>query len=392
VDVVLGFVVGLGVAASSIAAVRLLRSPKRVLSPEGHAMQAALHAATATLPDLRRGLTAESASRAAPHLLELTQAAAIAVADPDRVLAFVGEGERFHAAGDAVATLHSGGDSDRVHVEPRLDCGNLSCPLRAAVVVPLTVQSVRIGSLFAFYTRHGRIRPEDMRVVQEAASLVAAQVALAALETQGELLARAELRALRAQISPHFVYNALAAVANSIHTSPEEARELLIEFSEFIRYAFARERPYVTVADELRYVEKYVRLEQARFGDRLQVRVQVAPEVLQATIPALSVQPLVENAIRHGLEMGTGGTVQIIASDLGREVELRVIDDGAGMDPERAAAALDGSTDGIGLANVNRRLRTTFGDQYGLEIESRPGGGTSVVMSLPKGRAGVRVA
>jgi two-component system LytT family sensor kinase len=249
-----------------------------------------------------------------------------------------------------------------------------------------------VGSLYAFYTSPGRIRPEDMRVVGEAASLVSAQVALAALETQGELLARAELRALRAQISPHFVYNALTAVANSIHTSPDEARELLTEFSEFIRYAFARERPYVTLADELQYVEKYLRLEQARFGERLRVRVEVAPEVLHTRIPALSVQPLVENAIRHGLEMGIGGSVEIVASDFDREVELRVVDDGAGMPPERAAAALAGDTDGIGLANVHRRLQTTFGDEYGLEIESRPGGGTSVVMTLPKGRAGVRVA
>src|ERR671923_2292365 len=97
-DVMLGFVVGLGVAASAVAAFRLLSMPRRVLSPEGHAMQAALHAATATLPDLRRGLSAGSAARAAPHLLELTQAAAIALADAERVLAFVGEGSRNHAA------------------------------------------------------------------------------------------------------------------------------------------------------------------------------------------------------------------------------------------------------------------------------------------------------
>ncbi|HEY8860042.1 MAG TPA: histidine kinase, partial [Gaiellales bacterium] len=372
--------------------IRLLRMPKRVLSPEAHAMQAALHAAAATLPDLRRGLTAESAARAAPHLLELTQAAAIALADEGHVLAFVGEGHRFHAAGDDIATLPAGGQSDRVHVDPRLDCGQPGCPLRGAVVVPLTLQGRRVGSLCAFYTSPGRIRPEDMRVVQEAASLIGAQIALAALETQGEQLARAELRALRAQISPHFVYNALTAVANSIHTSPDEARELLTEFSEFIRYAFARERPYVTLADELRYVEKYLRLEQARFGDRLEVRVQVAPEVLHTVVPALSLQPLVENAIRHGLEMGIGGRVQIIAADFDREVELRVVDDGAGMPPERIAAALAGTATGIGLANVDRRLRTAFGEEYGLEIESRPSHGTSVVMTLPKGRAGVRVA
>ena len=112
---------------------------------------------------------------------------------------------------------------------------------------------------------------------REVASLVSAQVELSALAAQEERLAQAELRALRAQISPHFIYNALAAVANSIHTRPEEARELLTEFAEFTRYAFRGNRSYVTLADELHYVEKYLRLEQARFGDRLDVRVSVAP-------------------------------------------------------------------------------------------------------------------
>ena len=114
------------------------------------------------------------------------------------------------------------------------------------------------------------------------------QLELKALEEQTERLARAELRALRAQISPHFIYNALAAIAGYIHSKPEEARELLTEFAEFTRYAFRGQRPYVTLADELDYVEKYLRLERARFGDRLQVRLQVAPEVLQTVVPVLA--------------------------------------------------------------------------------------------------------
>ena len=182
---------------------------------------------------------------------------------------------------------------------------------------------------------------------REAAALVSAQVELSEVEAQGERLARAELRALRAQISPHFIYNALAAVAAFIHSRPEEARELLIEFAEFIRYAFARERPYVTLADELQYVEKYLRLEQARFGERLRVRVQVDPEILHAVVPVLSLQPLVENAVRHGVESRPeGGLVTIEGRDLGADVELRVSDDGAGIDPERAAAALAGARTG----------------------------------------------
>ena len=205
------------------------------------------------------------------------------------------------------------------------------------------MQEHRVGTLVALYDRPGRIRLEESRVVAEAAALVAAMIELSEVEAQGERLASAELRALRAQISPHFIYNALAAVASFIHSRPEEARELLIEFAEFIRYGFARQRTYVTLADELRYVEKYLRLEQARFGDRLRVRVQVDPEVLQAVVPVLSLQPLVENAVRHGVESRPeGGTVAIEGVDLGSDVEVRVIDDGAGIDAEAAAAALAG--------------------------------------------------
>ena len=179
-------------------------------------------------------------------------------------------------------------------------------------------------------------------MVGEAAALVSAMVELSEMEAQGERLARRAARAA-AQISPHFIYNALAAVASFIHSRPEEARELLTEFAEFIRYAFARQRAYVTVADELRYVEKYLRLEQARFGERLKVRVQVDPEVLQAVLPVLSLQPLVENAVRHGVErQPEGGLVALEGIDLGNDVALRVSDSGDGIDPERARDALAG--------------------------------------------------
>ena len=258
-------------------------------------------------------------------------------------------------------------------------------------MAPLVVQDRRVGALVALYDRPGRLRLEETRVVGEAAALVSAMVQLSEMEAQGERLARAELRALRAQISPHFIYNALAAVASFIHSRPEEARELLTEFAEFIRYAFARQRAYVTVADELRYVEKYLRLEQARFGERLKVRVQVDPEVLQAVLPVLSLQPLVENAVRHGVErQPEGGLVSIEGIDLGNDVALRVSDSGDGIDPERARDALAGEGPGIGLGNVHGRLQSTFGEGYGLQVESGPG--TTVVMTLPKFRAGVRAA
>jgi two-component system LytT family sensor kinase len=387
-ELTLGALLVIAVAASAFAAGRLTSGPRRVLSPQREAMQVALYHASATLPQLRQGLTGESAARAAPHLRALTHAAAIAIMDGDGVLTVEGP----HDAEELMA-LARAVDHDRVHVEPRLMSGSDPSSRRAAVVAPLTVHDERIGTLIAVYEPAGRLGPEDVRVVEEVAALVSAQIELAAITEQGERLASAELRALRASISPHFVYNSLAAIANYIHSRPKEARELLTEFAAFTRYAFRGERTYVTLADELHYVQKYLRLEQARFGERLLLRVRVAPEVLQAVVPVLSLQPLIENAVRHGVESRVGpATVEIIGIDLGVDVELRVSDDGAGMDATQVAAALRGDSGGIGVSNVDGRLRAAFGDEYALQIDSTPGRGTTVVMTVPKFRAGVRAA
>ena len=250
-----------------------------------------------------------------------------------------------------------------------------------------------MGALIAIYESDHRLRPDDTRVVGEAAALVSAQVELSLIAAQEERLTKAELHALRARISPHFVYNSLAAIASYIHSRPDTARALLAEFADFTRYAFRGERPYVTIAEELHYVEKYLRLEQARFGDRLTVRVQVDPDVLQTVVPVLSLQPLVENAVKHGVEARAGSrTIEIVAIDRDLDVELRVCDDGVGMSGKQVEAALSGERGGIGLSNVDRRLRSTFGDDYGLEIETEPAQGTTVVMVVPKFRVGVRAA
>jgi two-component system LytT family sensor kinase len=391
-EIALGVAFGAIVVASLWAASRFIASPGTVLSEEGRAMRAALHAATATLPHLRRGLSPATAAQAVPHLRALTQSTALALADREALLALDGSGAVRSLAGDPIGVLFDEGPDDRVHVDPRMEMPELH--LGGAVVAPLIVRERRVGSLAAFYARGRRIRPEDTRVVGDAASLVAAQLELAAVQEQEERLAEAELRALRAQISPHFIYNALAAVASYIHTRPDEARELLTDFAEFTRYAFRRERPYVTLADELHYVEKYLNLERARFGDRLQVRLAVAPEILPAVVPVLSLQPLVENAVRHGIEDASsdGVLIEIVGQDLGTDALVRVRDDGVGMSPAAARAALAGRSGGVGLQNVHRRLESSFGAGYGLAIESAEGEGTEVRLTVPKSHPGVRAA
>jgi two-component system LytT family sensor kinase len=380
----LGVLLGIGLAAIVAASWRLVPVPRAARTPTALGMQSALHAATATLPHLRRGLLTRTAEQAVPHLRALTGAAAVALADTRAVLAIDGEGREQVRPGDLLSSLLARTPDDRLHIVPELISSDPTCPLRSAVLAPLTVQGKRAGTLILFYRAVGRPSHNDLRVVQEAASLVSAQVELSVVAEQEERLAQAELRALRAQISPHFIYNALAAVAGDIHSRPDEARELLSDFAEFTRYLFRDGRSYVTLGEELDHVERYLRLEQARFRDSLHVTVTVPAEAKGAVVPVMSVQPLVENAIRHGVERRAGsGRVTIAGRLLGDDVELRVIDDGVGIEPERTASVLAGTGGGIGLSNVDARLRATFGERYALRVESQPGEGTTAVMTVP---------
>lgn len=120
-----------------------------------------------------------------------------------------------------------------------------------------------------------------MQATLETAHWAGDQLALAELESSRERLARAEVRALRAQISPHFIYNALTAIGSFVRTDPERARELILEFAEFTRYSFRAHGEFTTLAEELRSIDRYLTIERARFGERLQVRLQIAPEVLR---------------------------------------------------------------------------------------------------------------
>nr|MDT0523711.1 histidine kinase [Streptomyces sp. DSM 41633] len=196
----------------------------------------------------------------------------------------------------------------------------------------------------------------------EVARYAASQIELAELDASRARLDRAEVLALRAQISPHFIYNALNTIASFVRTDPDRARELILEFADFTRYSFRAAGQYTTLADELRNIDRYLTLERARFGANLRVRLQVAPEVLNVVVPFLALQPLVENAVRHGLAGSGGGSVEIVARDAGAECVITVEDDGAGMDPERlragpgdALADRTGESAHVGLTNVDHR-------------------------------------
>ncbi len=348
-----------------------------------------LHTASLASPALREGLTAESAERSIKHLRTLLGSPALALTDTDGLLAWDGVGAH-HAdqvARIAAATLERG--NTRFYDRIDLECAQPGCPVRNAVVSPLVVEERVVGTLqvFATHPTAGLARASD-----EVANWVSGQLELAELDASRRRLMEAEVRALRAQISPHFIYNSLSAIASFVRTDPERARELLLEFADFTRYSFRKHGEYTTLAEELRSVERYLLLEQARFGDRLRVRLSVAPEVLTIAVPFLCLQPLVENAVRHGLaHTEDGGQIRISAADLGQACQIEVEDDGIGEDPDVVRRALAGDTDSdsVGLGNVDSRLRNAYGDDYGLVVETAPGAGTKVVLRVPKFAPGV---
>jgi two-component system, LytTR family, sensor kinase len=348
-----------------------------------------LHTASLATPALRAGLTKASAEKAVRHLRSLLGAPAVALTDAESLLAWDG---RFHHHAEqtsGLARLAVTDGATTVRHRRDIPCGHRGCTLRQVVVTPLTVEERVVGTLQVFTdsATAGLVRAAD-----EVARWVSGQLELAELDASRTRLMEAEVRALRAQISPHFVYNSLTAIASFVRTDPERARELLLEFADFTRYSFRRHGEFTTLAEELRSIEQYLVLEKARFGDRIEVTLRIAPEVLPVAVPFLSLQPLVENAVRHGLEGKDGpGRISIVAEDNDYEAVIAVEDDGVGEDPDRVRRALagDSSIDSIGLGNVDARLRSAFGDDYGLVVETAPGAGTKVTVRVPKYAPGV---
>ncbi|WP_406245040.1 sensor histidine kinase [Streptomyces anulatus] len=361
--------------------------PSDVGTPVEHATFETLHTASLAAPPLRAGLTEESARRAARRLRSLLGTDALCLTDRDRVLVWDGAGH--HHGKDVMEHLKALLDNGR-RTAFDSGCADLDCPLRWAVAVPLTVDNRVLGALVAYAPRESAVLA---RAAGEVARWVCVQLELAELDRSRTQLIEAEIKALRAQISPHFLFNSLAAIASFVRTDPEQARELLLEFADFTRYSFRKHGEFTTLADELHSIDQYLALVRARFGERLAVTLQVAPEVLPVALPFLCLQPLVENAVKHGLEGAvTRSRITISALDAGSEAEVVIEDDGTGMDPERLRQILrgeGGASTGIGLLNVDERLRQVYGDDYGLVIETGVGAGMKITLRLPKYRAGV---
>ncbi len=331
---------------------------------------AVLRTARAIVDDLADGLTGNGARTAARRLRGLLDVQGLALADLSGSLLWSGR------PGDDAATETL--VEKVLHTETPVG----RSPLLA---VPLHVNDELAGALVI----SGTVR---RAAVREAATWVVNALEHARLEASADRAEQAELRALQAEISPHFVYNALTVIASLVRSEPDRARELMLDFADYTRYSLARRGAYTTVSDEFHAIETYLALQRAVLGDRLRVQIRVAPEVLGVAVPYLILQPLVENAIRHGIEPHSGsGLVQVSGEAEGSDCVISVEDDGLGMDPAKAKTVLAGKerTDSVGLANVDRRLRHVYGPWYGLVVETAVQAGTRVVVRVPRFQPGV---
>ena len=201
------------------------------------------------------------------------------------------------------------------------------------------------------------------------------------LQEQEKLLMAARVSALANQINPHFLFNTLTSISSLVRSQPETARMVISRLSGLLRRLMRSQDHFVRLSEELTSIDEYLDIEVVRFGPQLRVEKHIDPAALDMLVPSMILQPLVENSIKHGLSRKVGGgRILLRAERRAQSAYIEVADDGMGMTAERLGEALSG---GIGLSNVNERLRVIYGEQYGLKLRSTPDEGTSVSMDIP---------
>ena len=335
------------------------------------------------LPHLRGGLGEESATFTARLLYENLELDACAVVDTERVLAYVGRGEDHHLVGGpsltgvthkAIAT----GLPYTARTPEEIGCPVRGCPLTSVAIAPFVVRGAAVGAL-KLYRAGTPIAEDDEKVAAGLARVFSVSLEAAELDARSALVTQAELDALRARISPHFLFNTLTTIAALTRTDSSRAHDLVVDFAEYFRDSLAQHAEFVSLDEELEHIEQYLHFEHARFGEQLRVAFDVDPRARVAQVPVMSVQPLVENAIMHGLApRGGAGTVRICAQPDGEGTEIAVSDDGVGFLPGKPSGG-----NGIGMDNVDQRLRKLFGPPSALRVESVLGQGTTVTFRVP---------
>lgn len=343
-------------------------------------MRLALNIADKSLPHLRQGLYSFKDMQETVNIIhESFPCSAVMITDQQRLIAICPEEKRSRMnAGEVLGPICASIHNEQVTTFiPGEDCPPLSPALKnyAIIVAPLIEMDKPVGSLTMVVKKQWHSSAQaTVSFAGELAKLFSTQLELSDLDYQKRLRRKAEFKALQSQVNPHFLYNALNTIAYVCRENPNRARELIFTLSSYYRQTLENDRYMLNLHTELYHVSSYLELEKARFEEKLQVEIQVS-EDLDCMVPSFILQPLVENAVRYGAEKSGMRYVGICAAQTADGIEISVTDHGSGFPQEIIDHLYSGRPmKGIGLENVHKRLKSIYGENHGLVIDSSPGG------------------
>jgi two-component system, LytTR family, sensor histidine kinase LytS len=386
------------ILANGIGCALFLLIIKSVINEEekAGAMQAqkTLRIAEKTLSYLRNGLTTHSAKVVCHILHNEMNTRAVAMTNLSEILAHVGLGHDHHRSESPIQTEITMEAIEKGEIvmanHESIHCREKDCPLGAAVIAPLKQRGETIGTLKFYFRSEKEITPVTMELITGLSSLLSNQLELADADRSYQLAKEAEIKALQAQISPHFLFNTLNTILSLVRVDPDKARKLLVSLSHFLRQNLSVTTQSVTTLEqELKHVKAYLAIEEVRFKDKLKVIYDIEEGALLETIPPLTLQPIVENAIKHGMkDTERDGMVKISIFKQHLAAYVKVEDNGIGMSKDRAnqickSPVLSETGNGVALYNVNRRLTIRYGNRSRLQIKSELNKGTEIGFSVP---------
>ena len=350
---------------------------------------------SAMVEALRYGTNEAAAQNICSMVLPYTNADAISITDKENVLAYVGFMQEEYQNGRKIRTkvtqqVLETGKSRTVLNEDEIGFTHAQHKINAAIVEPLVVAGNPVGVIKFYYRSSTQVTKSQRMIARGFSRLISTQIAAQETEHQRELNAMMEVKMLQSQINPHFLFNTINTISSLTRTDPEKAREMLRDFAGFYRATLAKADETITLYEELENTRKYAGLQQMRFGeDRLQFEVNLRRDYQeQLQVPPFIFQPVVENSILHG--MPTTGTLHVTIAGAveGKNLLVRVMDDGVGMSPEICAMLFKESPitrQGLGLAmkNVYDRVKGHFGKRANIIVSSELGRGTTTTFIFP---------
>jgi len=332
-----------------------------------------------TLFYMRMGLSKETADNIVKIIYEIGIVRGVFIADKKTLLSYCGESLSEKLLVDNLDSIFSQNNYTIIKFKGNLKNEIFYC-------VPLLINRDEFEGILGLKVKSERdLDTYFIEFCQELGSLLSTQIELYKLNKLAEGVQAAELKALRAQIHPHFLFNALNTISSFCRTNPMKAKDLILDLSNYFRKTLKRDEDFVTLKEEIDLIKSYLNIEKARYGPRLKVYFNIPIEIMNFKIPVFLLQPLVENSIKHGIyNKKDGGCVFINAENTYESIILEVADTGVGMEQKKFEEVIT-KWPGIGLKNVNDRLKLLYGPQYGIDIKSVYGEGTKIKLIIPKG-------